>query len=370
MEQSGVAVVVGNGLSIAVNPDLQLERLTASFLAAHAEERQLIDELVAGVDMGPVVASRDFEGIVAGLQSAEEVITAFMRLAEHFAHPDVQAAARVLNEHRVPELIRRLYYAYCAEVLSAIGEASKTTIPDEVLDFARWLRSQHQQRGEVSIFTLNYDLLMERMLLEEMLDLRRHCTDFFSGLEDRQHLIELYPGCYRLKGRLFYPQDPPTDRTIHLHHLHGCLTHFQNAAGDVYKVPSQNLRALDVYGAMARGNVGEFSPSIILGSRKAERARDWPFRHAFDALESAVRVAHTVCIAGYSFRDAAVNERLRSALGAARRIIVCDYAPDHFASEAFSARATSALGISADKVEWYLGGFAAGPPRDVLRHAA
>jgi hypothetical protein len=108
-------------------------------------------------------------------------------------------------------------------------------------------------------------------------------------------------------------------------------------------------------------------PSVILGSKKAERALEWPFSHAFLALEQEIARARTVCIAGYSFRDEAVNDRLCPKLAGVERLIVYDYAPDDRAWRAFRRRVRAALRPAGrtPTIEWYRDGFAGGPPADV-----
>jgi hypothetical protein len=78
-----LVALVGNGLSVAANERLRLAALTASFLDAHADDRDDLDRLLAEVDLGAVDPATDFEGIVAGLESAEEVVSAFMREPPH-----------------------------------------------------------------------------------------------------------------------------------------------------------------------------------------------------------------------------------------------------------------------------------------------
>jgi hypothetical protein len=126
-------------------------------------------------------------------------------------------------------------------------------------------------------------------------------------------------------GRLFYPGDPPV-RTIHLHHLHGCLTHFRDTrTGHVYKVAAGDVRDHNVFGRLAAAEASDFAPSVILGFRKIEKSQEWPFSHAFLALERDRRRAATIVIAGYSFRDRAVNARLRNLATPEKRWIVVDY---------------------------------------------
>lgn len=357
-----VAVVIGNGLSVAANEALLLDRLTRGFLERHAADREDLDRLVTGIHLGPVDPETDFEGLVAGLESAEEVMRAFMGLARRSSHPQLQEAAELLDRNGIPALARRLYYAYCAEVLEAIGEAARTALPADVLAFGEWLKAMYQAHEDMGLFTLNYDVLLERMLIDQnVLSLRLELTDFFSGREDRQEHFELVPGREPVIGRLFYPEDP-VDRPIELHHLHGCLTHLRRLdEGTVWKFDAPAVRSIGLYEYLMTADEVDFVPSVILGSRKVEKAREWPFSHAFLSLGHHARRSGTVVVAGYSFRDEVVNARLSEAAASAeRRWIVIDKEDDPVRAELFKRRVSELLGLRT--VEFVLDGLGGNLP--------
>ncbi|HJP88808.1 MAG TPA: SIR2 family protein [Candidatus Limnocylindrales bacterium] len=309
-----LVVLIGNGLPIAVNPALRLDALTAAFLARHAEDQQDLDRLLREVHLGDVDPLMDFEGVVAGLEAAEEVVAAFMGLAARSTHPDLIDAASLLRDRGVPALVRRLYFAYCAEILGAIGEGARVELGAGILAFAEWLKVMYQAHGQLGLFTLNYDLLIERIFVnDDALGLKPALTDFFSGLESRMEMVRIAPDAEPLLGRLFYPEDPP-QRPIQLHHLHGCLTHFRRKSdGAIFKFDSAAVREAGIFERLAVAEDTNFTPSTILGSRKVGKSREWPFAYAFLELEQRARAARTIVIAGYSFRDEAVNTRLQAA---------------------------------------------------------
>jgi hypothetical protein len=356
-----LVALIGNGLSVAANENLRLDALTQAFLDEHADDREDLDRLLAEVDLGAIDPARDFEGIVAGLESAEEVVGAFMSLAGRVDHPDLQQAATILRDGGVTRLIRRLYYAYCAEVLQAIGELTRGDLVAAVVGFGDWMKELYEAHGQASIFTLNYDLLLERMLIDDnVLGLRYRVTDFFSGLPERTTMLPLGAGGAGIQGRLFHPGDPPV-RTIHLHHLHGCLTHFRDTdTGDVYKVAASDVRDHDIFGRLAAAEASEFAPSVILGSRKIEKSQEWPFSYGFLSLERDARAAATIVIAGYSFRDRAVNGRLRNLMTPEKRWIVIDSRSTPAAANDFTAAVRDVVGDV--EVEFVLDGFAGGLP--------
>jgi SIR2-like domain len=357
---AGLVAVLGNGVSIAANDRLQLDALTAGFLERHAEDREALDRLLAEVDLRAVDPQRDFEGIVAGLESAEEVVRAFMQLAGSVTNPELRDAAAMLRDTGVPSLIRRLYYAYCADVLHAIGDLTRGDLAESLVRFCDWLKALYELHGLASIFTLNYDLLLERALIDEdVLGLRGRLTDFFSGLPQRGAMLPLGVGGAAIQAWLYYPADPP-ERPIQLHHLHGCLTHFRELeTNEVYKIASSDLRGHDIFGRLAAAENSAYVPSIILGSRKIEKSREWPFAQAFLALEALAPRADTIVIAGYSFRDGAVNARLRNINEPQKRWIVIDNRAGE-AAEEFAATARAVIGDT--EIEFALDGIGGALP--------
>jgi hypothetical protein len=357
----GVLVLIGNGLSIATNPDLELGRLTNRFLEGHRGEEGL-NRLLKELGVDEQSASRDFELVIGAIEAAEAVIDALIDLAADSPLEVLRKVATTLEEAEVAETVRHLYYSYCSEVLAAITELSRTSVPDSVLKFGQWIADMHKRHHQTAIFTLNYDVLVERMLVDDdLLGLKRNITDYFSGIEERMHQIDLVPGV-KVVGRLFYPIDP-APRSMRLHHLHGCLTHFRDkASGEVLKVDSADVRMSGVFEFLKR-NPGGYAPSIILGTRKVEKANEWPFSFAFTSLAEGLGSAHTVAIAGYGFRDLDINNRLTAAAAKRpdRRWIVIDHRVDEAADE-FRARIKTIL--PGTKIEWYLDGFN-GPLPDV-----
>jgi len=352
MFQPRLLVLVGNGVSIAANPNLALDRLTERFLARHNADAGL-NHLLDSLDIPREEARRDFERVIGGVEAAEAVIRAFMELSEASPISAVREAGALLDDAGVPDAVR---HAYCSEVLHAIGELTRQNIAPSVLRFGEWLNSMHEWHGQTAIFTLNYDVLLERMLINaDILGLAGRLTDYFSGLPDRQREIELVPGEPAVVAKLFTPTDPP-DRPVRLHHLHGCLTHFHELdTGNVLKVDSALVRDLGVYQRFGDGDTGGFLPAVILGSQKARKVTDWPFEFAFEALREALRSADVIAIAGYSFRDEAVNIYLRNAVArrAGRRWIVIDQR-DADDSQKFERRVVSVLPDT--DIEWCLDG--------------
>ena len=359
---SDLLVLVGNGLPIAVNSSLRLDALTQSFLERHAEDRADIERLSSGLDLGDVDPATDFEGVVAGLEAAEETVAAFMGLASRSSHPDLQEAAELLEERGVPGLVRRLYYAYCAEILDAIAQGARMATTEPVRVFGEWMRDLYRLHNSMGLFTLNYDILLERMLVDEdFLGLKEEMVDFFSGRPELVQQIVLAPEAPALPGRLFLPDDA-LSRPIQLHHLHGCLTHFlRTSDGAVFKFNASSVRDAGIYQHLRDAEASDFQPSVILGSRKVIKSTEWPFSFAFHELAERARRARTVVIAGYSFRDGAVNSRLRAAALAGRqRWIVIDLKPGAD-GRAFKKEINDLL-PGAD-IEWALDGFAGALPR-------
>jgi hypothetical protein len=123
------------------------------------------------------------------------------------------------------------------------------------------------------------------------------------------------------------------------------LTHFRDiGTNNVYKIAASDLRDHDIFGRLAQAEETQLVPSIILGSRKVEKSREWPFAVAFLALEERAKAAASIVIAGYSFRDAAVNARLRNLVVPEKRWIVIDYRVDDAAAGDFRANVRDVIG--------------------------
>jgi hypothetical protein len=110
------------------------------------------------------------------------------------------------------------------------------------------------------------------------------------------------------------------------------------------KIAASDLRDHDIFGRLAQAEATQFVPSIILGSKKLEKSREWPCAVAFLALEESAKTASTVVIAGYSFRDIAVNARLRNLLVPEKRWIVVDNKPTELAASVFKADVRAVIG--------------------------
>lgn len=345
----------GNGLSIELNEHLRLGELTSSFLERHSEDRDAIARLTGTVELEGRDPDWDFEAVVGAIESAEEVLDAFMTLAMNARLPELKEAANLLEGQGIPALARRLYYSYCAEVLSTIGELTRVAVPKSILTFGDWLKALYEVHAQTTVFTLNYDVMMERLLVaDDLLQLRPAVTDFFSGLPERTAEIQLYEAGPSTRSWLFWPSDPPP-RRLHLHHLHGCLSHIRDERdGTILKIEAGAARDLDFYPALAGGALSHYRPSIILGSRKIEKSREWPFSFAFLSLEEDLKEARTVVIGGYSFRDAAVNTRLSLAGKRERRWIVIDHKVGDEAQTEFRSHVVEVLGV---EPEFVFGGF-------------
>ena len=135
--------------------------------------------------------------------------------------------------------------------------------------------------------------------------------------------------------------------------------------GNVFKVAASDLRDHDVFGRLAAAEASDYTPSVILGSRKIEKSQEWPFSYGFLSLERDARAAATIVIAGYSFRDRAVNARLRNLTTPEKRWIVIDRAPTPAAANDFTGAVRDVVGDG--QVEFVLDGFGGALPSVTYR---
>ncbi|HEU4656733.1 MAG TPA: SIR2 family protein [Capillimicrobium sp.] len=348
--------LVGNGLSVAANPELALDRLTRRLVAGNEELRRLVESTTT------TDAATDFEIVIGHIEArlAEAEHVAVSLIAEEGLH-----TARALAFKSTAEALwGGLYLDYCGQVLNAICDLTTGALPRRVVAFGTWLRRMHRIHGQTAIYTLNYDVLLERLLFDGR-GLKGEVSDLFSGLRDREEWVHPYPGCPPLLARPFDPVSAPP-RAVRFHHLHGCVTYLE-AVGtdDVLKLTHKAIREHNVFGEMKQLDTPRYRPCVILGSGKAERAAEYPFVHGFRALAEDAQSVSTLVIAGYSFRDEPVNVLLREAAQHAERVIVIDRREDPLDRARFQRDVSNLL--SREILEWHLDGITGNIPLDAPR---
>jgi hypothetical protein len=318
-----VVFLVGNGLSVAVRPGLALPQLGDAFLGAlQPADRQLLQDLV----------TEDLEGALANVEILRDSLHAIQQIHGLVASQDLGEIAHAVANTGLVTRLDRLYYFYCLLILQVLGEAwNQIEVAERLGHWRQFASAWIEHADETHLFTLNFDLLLEHLLLNpELLNLRDRTTDFF--LEEQPPPgwwppgVESYEFLPGVVGALL--SDWETD--IFLYHLHGSLSYLvHRPTGRVFKIRGEQLRDMHVYQQLRdRPLPAIWTPAIVLGGGKERKTSSRPYDFAFGHLERLLRSDETevIIIVGYSFLDSHVNAVLRRRRHHARCIVI-DHRP-------------------------------------------
>jgi hypothetical protein len=305
-------VLLGNGLSISASAQFQMSKLThlvrAELADAKIGSRSLLGVLkLAGKhlvpDQAPYRPTRNFEHLLGPLD----------RLADLFAGPLFEILAEVSDEDEaakhVRETARNLYTRAVASVLRVIDQVRANDKPVRLT--AEWILGETSPRDVVSIFTLNYDALLDRTL--SRIASKPGCSwrliDEFSRTSRRKISV----GGQLSEALTLRASAPPRPNTVQLIHLHGSMHWLadNSTRPRIYRPKHiDDTQMATQYQAWADGSIGRFTPHVLLTDQKTRRVSTEPFASAYEALVAALRRADRVVIAGYGFGDKPLNAAL------------------------------------------------------------
>lgn len=179
--------------------------------------------------------------------------------------------------------------------------------------FLNFLQAEFENKdNEFDFFTLNFDLLLETILLK-LAD-----TDLFTDFHVPRGRYE------RMPKFNFDPEETAAvfgERNIKLFHLHGSLSSFKRLSdGRIFKLKTEDMRLGEIY---RRVNEHDLVPSIITGGYKSNKVQTSPFNYYYREFKKKMVNPNYLCdelyIIGYSFRDSHINEAICERLKLERR---------------------------------------------------
>jgi len=321
-------VLVGNGLSTAANGGFRLGPLTTSVQArldavqigarTAREHLELIrDRLEADGHQDPNGST--FERLLGPLDRLSGLMSVELAAVIGSVRPDLLDPLR-----EVGDLVRALYVRGVGAVLSEIDALDAATNLDPVREVVRWTTGGLGKYDHLSVYTVNYDPLLDRELLASQTEVaqgvvtaRYLLADEFSGLDEDASTITLAAGTNPVTA--FAPRSEPygRPRAVDLVHLHGGQHWIRTASGLVYKAPLADLRAVDAYGRWTRGDPIVVQAAVVLTDQKSVAVLQGPFVDAYARLRHDLTRAHRVVVLGYGFGDEPLNAVLRDGLAGA-----------------------------------------------------
>lgn len=327
--QNRYCALLGNGASIAYNPDLSIPALTAGLVAKF--------EGLGGVDVQGALSAYahglsgtnpdDFERLLAPIEHAARGLPALAGLVglagsaqAHVGQALSTTRAFMLDVHRMGMGIA---LGLIADRTHGRGEVVHDTTVIAVAEALLALGPV----GRVTVATLNYDGLLHSGMLNSAPS--NEVCDLSDGREDDK--LRVVSGQPELSCRLLRSTDDlPTPRTA-IVQLHGSLGWLRDRERPdrVRKFNIEDLRAVRYWDALRDGRA-LMDPVVILTDQKVREAAGWPFGLAYDIFQDRLRQASRWLVAGYGFGDEPVASAMNLAYRhhhdrGALRLLVVDF---------------------------------------------
>lgn len=344
-------VLTGNGLSVALNKDFSLEGITKRFFDRLTEDHKTFIEH----HMQNKYDQRDFEEAIASIELAYEML-------KHYSDfLNLEKGKRFMSSYNLHngnfeehiEAVQNIIYEYTAAILDLIdGNVKKEAISEKLDGFVQWLLRTIDESSEIDLFTLNFDLLLETILLTY------YSKQDFADFHYRGGKWNPINNEYRYyfgpdRSKQIHPEN--YSRGVRLHHLHGSLSSFKDLSdGRLFKITTENLRNNEVYKKIFDLKV---IPSIVTGGGKSLKIQQEPFSYYYNEFKKKMVIENSLCdelyIVGYSFRDNHINNAIKERLKISRRredsiplkLVIVDYAINEEDKQQFIDVVNKALGI-------------------------
>ncbi|WP_151526252.1 SIR2 family protein [Serinicoccus kebangsaanensis] len=316
MSSTNIAAVCGNGVSIAFNPDLALSSINTE-LRARLNENYGEGEAPAQVlvDLADTVANDDdpnldFEALLGPLDQMWNALGVLRRYANVVGPRD-----RVTAEHLVGsyEFLRKARRTGISHALDIIAERSVAHFDDRLplRPFVEALFDATGDFGNLTVGNLNYDNILQACFLDrykgQVCDLASGANRMLASSLTEASGSSNIP-CFQLRDELDFPRY----RRIRLLPLHGSLNWAYSPKDHItVKFDIGTMRAADFWKSWRNGET-DLEPKVVLTNQptKSKVVLEHPFSLAYQGLREALLTSDHWVIAGYSFRDACVNQLL------------------------------------------------------------
>lgn len=329
-----IAILTGNGASMAVAENLGLNSLTNEVLRrfdsnVDAEAGEGDSDFgaignalkkLAAADPNINSTHQDFEALVGVLDDLEAGIRTL-----HPLQQVVSDEARNDLEHSiaaVEEFVRRVHNIGVIHVLEVIRQRTVGLNNKSFYPTTQLIRDATAGfPGGISVGNLNYDQIM----MKSILNVWKGCKDTFAFSDLANWSWKDVANPAGLDEKEFLPLRPDHEHglatqkglaPLELIHLHGSMTWWQPKDCEQV-VKMRSTKALNKsWWQVARSENADMSPMVVLANsrRKTEQVKRFPFNVAYSAFANRLAGANHWLIVGYSFRDAALNEVLASSM--------------------------------------------------------
>ncbi|MDB5053502.1 MAG: hypothetical protein JWM44_1552, partial [Bacilli bacterium] len=214
-----IAVLIGNGLSVALTQNLSLSEISNKFLrrliGVNPEAKSLLEGLISDKS-----EMNDFEKCIARVETFYHTLNEIQQGRKNDENHN-------LEWDKKEKSVRESIYLFSALIVEFVnGNVKLRQIEAQLPGFVRWLISVINGQNVVDLFTLNYDLLLETILLQTFepgvyMEFFRHAGEWDV-----------------IRAPHFY-FNPPHSRQkwkncrVRLYHLHGSISSFKDLNKEV-----------------------------------------------------------------------------------------------------------------------------------------
>lgn len=312
-DKVNLAVLVGNGLSVAVNPDLNLRNITQELMDRIGGASTDGSDVVAAMKeiaeralpMG-AASDGDFETLVGAFGAESRTLSYLHELASLISPQDDELRAAIKQVSEFANQVRDEGLSHVLEVIFERSQGWSTGTP-QLHEFIQAIATSFE--GHIAIGNLNYDTL----LLSALLATLDHAEVADMGHGWKKTTITANGHKITVPALRASTNDFPTNR-VRLLHLHGSLTYWSNMERTVFaKVDTSALASLGQWEAI-RDRTTNVRPVVVLANQrdKSEHVVQFPFSIAYEAFRKGLEDSSHWLVVGYSFRDICVNDVLRA----------------------------------------------------------
>lgn len=306
------AFIIGNGLSMALSPQFSIKKITTNFIESMEEEDKSFLQEIASCHMKERTLNfDDFEENFAGIEIALDSVKKYNQFLSSKTGNDFLCKYKLNNPELEKHLkiIDRIYTKYIMQILGLIKDnVHKEAIENNLRNFVQFVKNKLDNAEKSYIFTLNYDLLMETILLDTLGSDKFIDFCYPSGKLKGTNINKFDFNPDRAK-RMF-----PTSEKVELHHLHGSLSFFFDSERErAVKLKSQDITLNNIYEKIKELQL-PLTPAIITGGGKSKKITQYPFDYYYTTLKNLCDVGEfsELYIIGYSFRDEHINKLIKT----------------------------------------------------------
>lgn len=310
--ERNIAALVGNGLSIAFNPELNLQSITEEVLR-RIEESDGGNVVIAMKEIAEralpdgASSAEDFEVLVGAFGAESRTLDVLDTLAALTKPSDKKLRKAIRRVSRFAEQVRDTGISHVLEVIAERSHAYADEAQG-LYDLVTAITESFD--GKVVIGNLNYDTLMLAALLtvcqSQLADMGHGYRRVKVLVDDR---VEREVQALRSSSGDF-----PLGKRVQLLHIHGSLTFWATRDRKIHaKLPKDMLDDGDQWRAI-RDDTTNVRPVVVLANRKdkAEHVAKFPFDLAYEMFSGGLAASDHWLIIGYSFKDGPVNSALRA----------------------------------------------------------